>query len=587
MTLGIETPDAAAHAHATGSGAPEVGDALAARGWSVPTVECGAKIAALASLARVESLSCVPRVSYRSQGNLLIVAADAPDRASACARLLAARLHVTLLDPGAAPGQAQFSTWRGRVEAIRGYLGQFELSIDGLQTAEGAPAQAASARFDLVLDFSAQPLFAMRQPPQGYFRAPESEPALAAVLEEVAEAVGEFEKPKFFSYRENLCAHSRSRVSGCDACIEICSTQAIAPDGDHVKVDPHLCMGCGACATVCPSGAMGYQYPAVPERAAGIKQLLATYREAGGRDACLVFHDDADGRALLEAAARGGSGLPARALPLEAWHVASIGLDVLLPAIAYGASQVVLLAAGSEDAEYRAALREQMAIGEAILRGLGYGGQHFVLCEARDAATLQAAFDALAPATGVPAAATFMLTGDKRASIEFALEHLLRHAPTPAGEIALPAGAPYGEVRVDTKKCTLCLACAGACPVSALMDGVDQPLLKFIERNCVQCGLCEATCPEDAIALVPRLLLGAGAREARVLNRAEPFHCVRCDKPFGTRQMVEAMTGRLAGHALFTSAAALRRLQMCADCRVVDMMSSKDEASVFRLGEDA
>jgi hypothetical protein len=47
--------------------------------------------------------------------------------------------------------------------------------------------------------------------------------------------------------------------------------------------------------------------------------------------------------------------------------------------------------------------------------------------------------------------------------------------------------------------------------------------------------------------------------------------------------MVEAMMGRLAGHSMFSGGAALRRLQMCADCRVVDMMSSKDEVSVLKL----
>jgi ferredoxin len=131
------------------------------------------------------------------------------------------------------------------------------------------------------------------------------------------------------------------------------------------------------------------------------------------------------------------------------------------------------------------------------------------------------------------------------------------------------------------------MACVGSCPESALMDGVDTPLLKFLERNCVQCGLCEATCPEAAITLSPRLLLTPAVREARVINRTEPFLCVRCQKPFGTRQMVEAMLGRLSGHSMFTGEGALVRLRMCADCRVVDMMSSKGEVSVLNLGSKA
>jgi ferredoxin len=110
-------------------------------------------------------------------------------------------------------------------------------------------------------------------------------------------------------------------------------------------------------------------------------------------------------------------------------------------------------------------------------------------------------------------------------------------------------------------------------------------MLKFIERNCVQCGLCEVTCPEDAIALVPRLLLTAQAKQEVMLNEAEPFDCVRCGKPFGTRAMVENMLGKLTEHSMFSGGAApgskLRRLQMCADCRVVDMMENKDEMNIL------
>ena len=115
------------------------------------------------------------------------------------------------------------------------------------------------------------------------------------------------------------------------------------------------------------------------------------------------------------------------------------------------------------------------------------------------------------------------------------------------------------------------------------MDGGDQPLLKFLERNCVQCGLCEKTCPEDAITLNPRLLLTPAVREPRVLNQTQPFHCILCAKPFGTTQMVATMLGRLAGHSMFSTPEAQRRLQMCADCRVVDMMANKNEASVLKL----
>ena len=586
MTVGLEVPSPTpAAGQSDGSRIRPDPFGFETWGWSSRPDGCAPKINALASLINLGQPEAVASVSYHSRGNLLVIAGDNPARARHAAEVLAPNLHVTLLtrDSGAEAGA--FATWAGRVDSLEGFLGEFTATLSSLRMSDAAPsAGPIPAKFDLVLDFSTVSAFAMRQPPQGYFRAPADQGALEALFGELRESVGEFEKPRYFTYRENICAHSRSRVTGCNACIEICSTQAIASDGDYVKVDPHLCMGCGACATVCPSGAMGYQFPRVADRGAQVKQLLSAYRHAGGKDAAIVFHNGADGRNLLAAAASSGCGLPARALPLESWHVAAIGLDLLLPAIAFGASQVVVLSAGSEDPEYVRALREQMAIGEAVLSGLGYDGAHFTVIEAAAPQAMQRHFAALAPAAGVAVPATFLLGNDKRTAIEFAVEHLLKHAPRPVDEIALPEGAAFGEILVDRAKCTMCMACVGSCPESALMDGVDLPLLKFLERNCVQCGLCEATCPEDAIGMSPRLLLTPAVREARVLNETQPFHCVSCNKPFGTRQMVDAMMGRLAGHSMFSQASALRRLQMCADCRVVDMMASKNEVSVLNLG---
>jgi Fe-S-cluster-containing hydrogenase component 2 len=125
------------------------------------------------------------------------------------------------------------------------------------------------------------------------------------------------------------------------------------------------------------------------------------------------------------------------------------------------------------------------------------------------------------------------------------------------------------------------MACVGACPASALSDNPQAPQLRFTESNCVQCGLCANTCPEQALQLVPRLALGAGARQPRIINEAQPYHCIKCRKPFGTLQMVENMLGKLQGHGAF--AGNLDRLRMCPDCRVVDMMQPDREVTIFEV----
>ena len=513
---------------------------------------------ALAAAASFAAPAPVPAVEYRSAGRVLVL--GPAERVADVARQLSGELPVSVLSADELPADAGYAVIRGELVGVAGWLGEFAVTwkIDGAAERVG--------EFDLVLDLGTPPFFTMHQPPQGYF-APADEVALVQALAEIRDGVGEFEKPKFFLYNENICAHSRSRLEGCNRCIEVCSTEAIRGDGNRVYVEPHLCMGCGACATVCPTGAMQYNFPSVSYWGSKLKAMLEAYRDAGGENAVVLLHDPAEGAALLQSVQ-----LPANVIPFETFHIASLGLDRLLGAIALGANRVAILATGREAPQYATALREQMALGEQILTGLGYGAGHFHLVDRQDVLALAELPSAIVPGN----AASFRLFDEKRTTLDFCVEHFVRHAPAALPEqIALADDAPYGTVEVKAESCTLCYSCVSACPAAALQDGAGTPMLKFIERNCVQCGLCENACPEDAISLRARLLLTPEAKQARILHRDAPFHCVSCGKPFATASMVGSMLHKLSGHSMFATPEAKRRLQMCGDCRVKDMMASE------------
>jgi ferredoxin len=263
-------------------------------------------------------------------------------------------------------------------------------------------------------------------------------------------------------------------------------------------------------------------------------------------------------------------------------HIAAAGIDVWLGALALGASQVSVVATGREAPQYRAALAAQMQIAETIAQALGYQGDHFVLIDAADPRRLQDTIWSLQRALGVRIPATFNFSSDKRTTVAMAVEHLLQHAPIRRTEIPLPAGAPFGSLAVNADTCTLCMACVGACPENALADNPELPQLRFIEANCVQCGLCVNTCPESALTLQPRLLLTKEAKQLRVINEAAIFACVSCGKPMGTQKMVEGMIAKLAGHSMFAAPEALRRLRMCGDCRVRDLVANEQSIDLLK-----
>ncbi len=446
----------------------------------------------------------------------------------------------------------------GRSLQLQGYLGKFRLRL-------GRGEEALSLEADMVLDLSSSPLLEMPMKPPGYVAPdPEDESSLAAALDELAGLTGTFDKPQYFRYDADRCAHARNGVTACTRCLDACPAEAIRSLGEVIQVDPFLCQGGGACASACPSGAIGYAYPILGDLIGRIRRLLMAFADAGGRDPVVLFH------------ARGS--LPEalltqypRLLPVAVEEVASVGPEAWLSAMAYGASRVIVDLESPMPQQIERALREPLQMTEEILHGLGYP---------RDALAMGAVESLLAAddvAMPVIAPARHAAMDDKRTALFLALDHLQQQASNPRPMINLSAGAPFGAAVVEAGSCTLCMACASVCPGHALQDGQGQPQLRFIEANCIQCGLCTRTCPEDAIWITPRLLLDPEIRSRpRVLHEEEPFCCVSCGKPFATRSVIDGMLARLSGHWMFQTERARQRLKMCDDCRVTDVVQDQE-----------
>ena len=551
-------------------------------GWSRDAEAATPKIAALIAMAAEPSPE-IPFVSYESEGVILIYGRD--ESAIEAADLLKDHLDITvLIRPPAAvmpPRVTEYPVVKGLIRAAKGHLGAFELTVDDFAQPTpssraalsfGASKNGAVSRCDIVLDLSGgTPLFAASDLREGYLRAdPGDGAAVLRAIMKARDLVGTFDKPRYVNFTADLCAHSRSQRVGCTRCLDLCPTGAITPDGDHVAIDTHVCAGCGQCAAVCPTGAAAYALPPAATLMRRLRSLLATYRAAGGTQPVLLMHDNAHGMPLIDALARGGDGLPANVLPVAVNEVTQIGLDAIAAAFAYGASAMRFLLRAKPRHDVTG-LRRTIALTEPILSGLGFGADRLSTIETDDPDALGDTLRAIVHLQGTPRPASFTPLGTSRELLRLALRELQRAAPAPVDVIALPVGAPFGAIEVDVAGCTLCLACVSACPTGALGDNPEKPTLRFSEDACVQCGLCQATCPEKVITLTPQIDFRAATSLARVLKEEEPFACIRCGKPFGTRSTIARVTEKLAGkHWMFQGDSnRLELLKMCEDCRAI------------------
>jgi ferredoxin len=614
-------------------------------GWTQEAKTSGPKIAALLALADMPDAEPVPVVNYESQGRLLIVGSGS--QAIPWAEKLSPSLDVSVLctEPGDLPLSRSYPIFTGVVSKLDGFLGNFSVDWD-LQNPidpemctrcgacvevcpEGAidlsfqidlskckshrdcvtacasigaisfdrKERGRNSEFDLILDLRADPKMRMSQTPQGYF-APGKDPLEQALaVNQLSEMVGEFEKPKYFAYNEKICAHGRNGKVGCSACIDVCSTGAIASifkNGQGtIEVNPNLCMGCGACATTCPSGAMRYNYPSVAHQGKELKTVASVFTAEAKKlnqamAPSLLLHTLKSGTQMIDGLGRSAhvmpkqfEGLPAFVIPYGIEHIASTGLDLWLGALTYGFAEVILLLSGDEDPAYRAALEEQADLANSILKAYGFDGRiHLILANATDdIATVSKAMGALRQRGSLNAICTpasIGLSNQKRETLEAVLEHLQKQAKTPLPEmgVVLPKSSLLGGLTINKDACTLCMSCVSGCPEGALLDNPDEPILSFIEKQCVQCGICVQTCPEKALELAPRLQTVEQRKQRTTLNETQAFHCISCGKPFGTLKMVDLMLTKLGAHSAFTGAA-MDRLKMCSDCRVVDMVKKE------------
>jgi len=551
-------------------------------GFDLPN-DSGVQQARLAALAAGLAGEATPTslVSFSSSGVLAMVG-PLPSALAVAEDLKEVDACLIVATDGGDPGKTDVREIGGRSipivygkpTAIAGFLGKFEITIvrDDSEIDLAKAMELPGGAVDMVLDLLREPLLTAELLPPGYFAPRGDGIALDAACRSIQGLTGQFEKPQYVLYDPDICAHGARGITGCRRCLDVCPADALSTAGERISVEAHLCQGMGSCSSACPTGALSYAYPNRVNTLNGLRRALAEFRKQGEPIADVVFFG---GEANAPSLSNCLQHLPDHVIPWKSEEVGNTGPEVWLSAIAYGARSITVVTVPETPQSVLASADRQVREVNAVLTGLGWPSETVrVIAVEEDAVPNWTNPGANQDVLAAFKPATYAGIENKRTVLRAAIDHLVAQAGDAPAEISLPAGTPFGEVHVDTEKCTLCMGCVAVCPAGAILDNKDRPCLSFIEWNCVQCGLCENTCPEKAISLNARLLTDSNIRMARrVLNEEEPFKCLGCGKPFTTQSMIQKMEEKLAGHRMFEGDK-MRRLKLCEDCRVKEMFEA-------------
>ena len=161
------------------------------------------------------SFSTTSQISYVSNGHTLVIG-DAEQALDAAVKLKAQGATVVHRDPSATGIEKQLTDSGIAVFTVpqlllTGHLGAYKaIAVDAKKDIDlGVSVYLESGAFDLVLDMSETPLIGAALKPFGYLHVPDPDDLDEAVAS-LGELVGEFDKPRYFDYKRDICAHSRS-----------------------------------------------------------------------------------------------------------------------------------------------------------------------------------------------------------------------------------------------------------------------------------------------------------------------------------------------------------------------------------------
>jgi Fe-S-cluster-containing hydrogenase component 2 len=338
------------------------------------------------------------------------------------------------------------------------------------------------------------------------------------------------------------CLHQISVEADCEACLQICPTDAITKDGSLV-FEKASCTGCLACVPACPTG------------------VFTAKSQLAGLLRCAAHSPTAEVELLCEfhpARSAGQGGNPAVRVR---GCLAGLGAGSLLCVLETGVRKVTLRCdecSTCAQCELQNVINRTVSDTHSLLK---WADDAPIAIQRQPSDTVEGEGNVLWNADNPPMSRRelFQFTTHKGSllAIEVLGDQVEASSKTVGEErLRLNAGLkrlgaaqrikpeatlePFDYATVVlSDDCTACAACARVCPTGALAfkDMDDKFTLIFKPELCIACGLCSKVCILNAIELETNLTAGqlAESSTAITLLEGERSKCYRCGGWFFTR----------------------------------------------------
>lgn len=372
-----------------------------------------------------------------------------------------------------------------------------------------------------------------------------------SLLARLDSRVGEYHYKTTITYDSSSCQYFHRRPNKdaqgyCHKCANVCPTFGVTKDNSIMELSFSQldCIGCGGCVAVCPTGAIDY----APFSMQAFNEALKNYKNTQILLIAEPFLNDLNN---FEIASHLSPLIINREKFLSEAHILALLQESGYSCVYY--SHIIS----------RPSI-EAIKLVNDIYQNI-YQKEGFFIAKTPD--ELRLALQKPQKFEGY----TYSISADEHKRSHFS--ERLRFAIKDKDYGVVSSGISgelirYGKISIDTKACTLCMSCVGACNVGSLTASNADFSLRFNASVCTTCSYCVASCPENAISLeLSGIDLNPSWFENKLMAKDEAFACIECGKTFATQKSIEKVKAKM--QPFFQGdIAKLKTLECCPECKV-------------------